>query len=175
MPHLWINKNDEVGWQTLTLGLGSTALDPATLGLRLPGIPPTVPLLQRIVRRDHPEQWALFAPPDRIRINGRLELLGLRLLHDRDRLEVRGLPPFYFSTESLAAVEKFPGSEKTVFCPRCRDAIHAGADAVRCPGCGMWHHQMAGRNCFTYAETCALCSQRSALDGRYRWTPEEVE
>jgi hypothetical protein len=105
-------------------------------------------------------------------VNGLPLRAGLRTLQDRDELRVPGLGPLYFSTERIARIEPLPTEPDALSCPRCRDRIAAGSPAVRCPGCGLWHHQTEDRPCWTYAETCALCPQPTAADAGYRWTPE---
>ena len=54
------------------------------------------------------ERWAVISSPDRrIRINGHSVNSGIRVLHDRDELDVGGLGNVYFSTEMLARVKPF--------------------------------------------------------------------
>lgn len=119
------------------------------------------------------EAWALVVRPGLVRVNGQALWLGLRVLRDRDEVQLPGQGSVFFSTESLAKVEGFPGATKPVFCPRCRDKIETGL-AVKCPACGVWHHQLPDRPCWTYSETCALCPQPSALSTGFQWTPERL-
>jgi hypothetical protein len=81
--------------------------------------------------------------------------------------------PVFFSTEEAACIETFTGTG-SVTCPRCRTAIVPGQPVVRCPDCGVVHHEVADRNCWTYAKTCALCAQLTALDTGLRWSPEAL-
>jgi hypothetical protein len=118
------------------------------------------------------EFWVLVGPPD-VTVNGLPLLAGLRVLRDRDEVCAGGHQVF-FSTERLARVEPFPGAAQPIYCARCKDVIERGADAVRCPDCGLWCHQTADTPCWTYGETCALCPQPTDLDASYRWTPEEL-
>jgi hypothetical protein len=119
------------------------------------------------------ELWVLLAGVKAdVRINGIRLSLGIRCLRDRDEIRVGGTDLYYFSTESLAVAEPFPGSPPNTFCPRCRQAIAPGDAAVKCPACGVWHHKSEDLPCWTYSETCALCSQVTAMDAGYRWTPE---
>jgi hypothetical protein len=105
---------------------------------------------------------------------------GLCVLGDRDEIRMGG-ELRYFSTETLASVEAFPGAERAVFCGRCRQKIEAGTPAVCCPGCGIWYHQDESANlaeserlpCWTYSEKCAFCGHPTALDTVFAWTPEE--
>jgi hypothetical protein len=107
-----------------------------------------------------------------VRINGTLDAMGFRLLKDRDEVWVRGLQPFYFSTERLPQVETFPGGAEPVHCPRCHDPILAGSPAVCCPECHTWHHQRPDRECWTYSDKCFFCPQPTALSNHYRWQPQ---
>jgi len=109
-----------------------------------------------------------------VRVNG-MPIAGLRALHDRDeiRIEAAGRTLF-FSTEKLAGIEPFNGATR-VFCPRCRQEILQTTPSVRCPQCGVWHHEDgADLLCWTYAERCALCPQPTALGSQYQWIPEAL-
>lgn len=119
------------------------------------------------------DTWVLFARQGaRILVNGLRVDLGILVLSDRDEIRLASGQTVYFSTESLAAVVPYPGDARG-FCPRCKNEIEAEEPAVRCPGCGLWHH--AGeRPCWTYSEQCAACAQHTAPDAGYRWTPEEL-
>jgi len=129
-------------------------------------------------------RWALLAAPEAgAMVNGTPLCVGIRVLHDRDELVFRspggsGSRRFYFSVESVARVEPFPGESDATTCPRCRKKFKHGQPAVRCPNpkCGVWHHQMPeeGLPCWTYAQTCAACPQPTATDAGYLWTPEEL-
>ena len=119
---------------------------------------------------DGRESWVLTGTA---RVNGMPLRTGIRVLRDRDELEIGGLCTF-FSTETLALVEPMPRGDKPVFCPRCKQGIEPESAAVRCPQCRVWHHQSDDLPCWTYAEHCTLCDQPTALDAGYRWTPEEL-
>lgn len=130
-----------------------------------------------IVRAPGPraESWVLMAQPGAdVRINGDAAAEGLRVLADRDEIVVRGRR-CYFSTEQLARVVTCPARGTTLQCPRCRQAVEAGTEAVRCPQCGVWHHQSTALPCWTYADTCALCPQPTGLSTGYRWMPDPEE
>jgi len=116
--------------------------------------------------------WILIGPPT-VRVNGSALDAGIRVLRDRDELRTGGSRTF-FSTESLPVIVPFPDSERPTFCPRCKLVIAAGTPAVCCPQFNVWHHQSDEFPCWTYAERCALCDQPTALDGDFRWTPEEL-
>lgn len=119
--------------------------------------------------------WILIASVGaEVSVNGMPLAAGIRVLADRDEIRVPSAGSYYFSTESLARVEEFPASEQTLFCPRCKQEIDKGTAAVRCPGCGVWHHQTEELNCWTYSDVCALCAHATEMNGGFRWTPEEL-
>jgi hypothetical protein len=119
------------------------------------------------------ERWLVMcAARASVRLNGVLLRAGIRVLRDRDELQVDGFGRVYFSTEQLARVEPFAPGERAAVCPRCKQAIAAGSPAVCCPQCGVWYHQSDEFPCWTYAPRCVLCPQPTALDAGYRWTPE---
>ena len=139
------------------------------------------PIVGRVVLRPGPgdsinRHWFLLVPGTQsVRTNGSPVLAGVRRLRDQDELRVRGFRPglFFFSTESLARIQPLPEGSDRVYCARCRQEIAAESPIVKCPSCGMVHHQSEEFNCWTYADTCAMCNQPTALDsGRLRWTPE---
>jgi hypothetical protein len=119
---------------------------------------------------DGRESWVLTGAA---RVNGMPLLTGIRVLRDRDELEIGGLCAF-FSTETLALVEPLPHGDTPVFCPRCKQEIAKQSAAVQCPQCRVWHHQSDDLPCWTYSERCALCDQPTDLSADYRWTPEEL-
>lgn len=120
------------------------------------------------------ETWALLCPPSSdARVNGERVPLGLAILADRDELRITGHPVRFFSTETLAHVEVFPEGAGG-FCPRCKQEITSGSVVVRCPGCGLCHHASDELPCWTYAGTCAGCTQDTAMDAGFTWTPENL-
>ena len=119
--------------------------------------------------------WHLLAPPHReVWLNGLPVLAGVRTLCDRDEIRTDAGDTFFFSTEELAAVTALPAGDATIMCPRCRQQVETGTSAVRCPQCNLWHHQSDTLPCWTYAPTCAMCPQPSALDAGFQWTPTEL-
>lgn len=119
--------------------------------------------------------WMLFAASGaRVLVNGLPVTIGIVVLSDRDEIRVSSEPPLYFSTETLAEVAPFPESGPRGFCPRCRQPIAPGSHAVRCPGCGLYHHASEDLSCWTYSAQCAGCSHDTALDAGFRWTPEDL-
>lgn len=118
------------------------------------------------------EAWVLFGDAT-VRVNGTPLETGIAVLHDRDEVMAGGARVF-FSTERLTTVTIFEGADRAVFCPRCKLEITAGTPVVRCPSCGILHHESADYNCWTYTERCAMCDQPTALDAGYRFTPEAL-
>ena len=116
-----------------------------------------------------------------VQVNATPIQLGIRVLSHRDEIFLTGgasdFPSrFYFSTERLAHVEPFPGTDGSAICGRCKQPIERGDLAVRCPSanCGIWHHQTEHLGCWTYSDHCALCPTPTALDSGFRWTPEDL-
>ncbi len=181
MAHLWIH--DDSGWNASRLiaplfDLGSLrALTEtnATIDDYQPACA-TSAGFARLVQVDAAGVgiWALVASPSfPVRLNGRVPAAGLRVLVDQDEIRVGGSARYFFSTETLASVEPFPGAERAVFCGRCRQQIGTGASAVRCPGCGVWYDESQETPCWSYSPNCAFCETRTALDSGFKWTPEE--
>lgn len=118
------------------------------------------------------EEWALVAPPGAVSVNGEPLALGLRVLRDKDEVSA-GAAQIFYSSERLAVTEPFAGAAAVV-CPRCKQSVNPGDASVRCPGCGVVCHESEEYPCFTYTESCPLCSRASALN-EFAWTPEDVE
>ena len=117
--------------------------------------------------------WALLGGDARLLLNGEPVAVGLALLRHKDELRLDGEAPLYFSMERLAAVEAYAGDDAPR-CPRCQQSIAREELAVRCPGCGVLHHQLVDRPCWTYQPKCALCEQASDLEAGLCWTPEDL-
>lgn len=178
MSLLWVRDADKI-WTASTLMAGRHDLH-LLFAARSPGDSarsverrPAVQL--NSFSNGNTEAWAIMAGPrDEVRINGvALSAVGMRVLADRDEIGCASLGSVFFSTESLAAVVAFAGFERAVYCGRCRQAIKQGAQAVRCPGCGVWYDQSDEFPCFTYSSHCTFCSQSTALDAGYSWVPED--
>ncbi len=170
MAHLWIPQTD--GWAILPLERASLPL----AEVQRAAFADSRGAERVALCRTDPgrEEWHLVtAPGTRVAVNGLPVFAGLRTLLDRDEIRTTGLGRVYFSTERLARVESLPEQSREVSCPRCRQRIEAGALAVRCPGCNLWHHQSEDLPCWTYAATCAMCEQATAEHTGFRWTPEE--
>jgi hypothetical protein len=175
MAHLWTQDQSAGEWVAMPLtdsALVVAAPGAHALHLRPRGEFPNPPAALLRSQLDGRESWVLTGAA---RVNGMPLLTGIRVLRDRDELEIGGLCAF-FSTETLALVQPMPRGDKPVFCPRCKQAIEPKSAAVRCPQCRVWHHQSDDLPCWTYAnaEHCSLCDQPTALDAGYRWTPEEL-
>jgi hypothetical protein len=176
MAHLWV---EDAGGQWAILPLLGDRFDLAALCRVAKGATPGGDLVAptigaSLLRGGDGGQsaWHIVAAPDTdIWLNGLPLRSGFRVLADRDEIQLDCGASCFFSTETLATVAPMPASGKTMICPRCRQAIEPGSDAVRCPRCGLWHHEGPALPCWTYAVTCALCPQPSALDAGFQWTP----
>ena len=116
--------------------------------------------------------WAVvWGRSKKINVNGLRMATGIRVLSHGDEIKVGNNPPLYFSTEVLARIETFEGSEEPVVCPRCKQVIEPGAAIVRCPGCSVIHHETSELNCWTFADKCAMCDYPTGLDEGFQWVP----
>jgi hypothetical protein len=177
VAHLWIASEDK--WSACLLDAAVHALvggrlhrlvDPARLFCETPDAVALLP-----VGRPASDRWALVSGPAvRVRVNGLDARLGIHALVDRDEIRIANGAPLFFSTETLAVVEVLPPSAPRTFCPRCKQAIEADTPAVRCPACGLWHHQAVDLECWTYGPRCAACPCESSLDSGFNWTPEDL-
>ncbi len=124
------------------------------------------------------QPWILLAAGGSgVRVNGRSLELGIRVLRSRDEIFlIRPRRRFFFSTEGLPRVERFPHDLRAASCSRCHHLIHPGSLAVRCPNeeCGVWHHQSADCPCWTEAEQCAICETSTELRAGFRWSPQDL-
>jgi hypothetical protein len=176
MAHLWL-QDDAAGWSAFPLG--SVAVDigskpPRVLNVDSPGDPSRVAMLVPFSSPNAPPEWALLAgPAAAVSANGQPVRTGIHVLSDRDEIRVKGQPSLFFSTERLARAEPFPGADREILCPRCKQEINKGILAVECPSCLVWYHQSEELPCYTYAEKCATCSHGTSLDAGFSWTPEE--
>lgn len=178
MAHLWVRDRTE-SWAVLPLEHDAFALNaesPQPIARRLGDVEARSEVL--LIRTDSGKanSWILIANATAgVSVNGIPLLAGIRVVSDRDQIRMRGAHEFYFSTETLAHIQPFPGGEQTMFCPRCKQEIESGTSAVKCPACGVWHHQADELNCWTYAEVCALCAQPTDMSSGFRWTPDEED
>jgi hypothetical protein len=124
----------------------------------------------------------LLAPGVTARVNGRPVLGGLRVLEHKDEVTF-GRSRLFFSAESTPLVVVFGRDEgaRSPTCPLCRGPVRDGDQAVQCPGCGRWFHQIdaaegrPAKRCWTYVPTCRFCNHPTALDGAAGWRPEEED
>jgi hypothetical protein len=183
MAHLWI-PDDGVPWAALELEECPYDLDhhpPARVSSAdAAGGGERGDDARRVVLAPAPDlpgkHWLLRAGSERRAwVNGVRVDLGLRVLEDRDLVRLDSGRGFYFSTEDLARRQPFPGGAQTGPCPRCKKEIEPGSTAVRCPHCGVWHHQGGDRDCWTYAPQCATCDRRTDLDDAgFQWVPDGI-
>lgn len=165
-------------WRAHELGPGVYRLSGEGPSPCEPGCRPGPGAALLLSSRGRPPVWVLIAAPrSAVLCNGEpLAPLGISVLRDRDEVQIPSVsePParLYFSTEVPARIEAHQG--EAIACPRCKQPIHPGTDAVQCPACGTWHHQIAELPCWTYAERCSLCVQPTDLNGQYLWTPAEL-
>jgi hypothetical protein len=123
------------------------------------------------------ERWVLTVPAGaRVHVNGEPVAIGLRVLVDRDAIQLGGGACVFFTAERPAQIERLAASAERVTCARCGGEIADGAAIVRCPVCRLVHHQTDEMPCWTgYADepfaTCTQCESPAVLDGRLRWTP----
>lgn len=118
----------------------------------------------------------LVCPPARsVRVSGLPLATGVRVLRDRDEITIGGALParrtLFYSSETLARIESFEGSDGPVRCARCKTEIHCGDPIVRCPSCGIAHHQLEEKPCWLSFPTCAMDQQATSFDTGYLWTP----
>lgn len=136
----------------------------------------TIPELRRCWLSGN-ESWFLLVPHGVIAwVNGRQVLSHARLLKDHDSVRCAGTATIFFSAESLAQTDQFPGRDEAVYCPRCTLEVQRGQLACQCPACGLIHHQDPGveLECWSYGDTCAGCNQSTDPEAGYRWSPADA-
>jgi hypothetical protein len=125
---------------------------------------------------DGASKWILYAGPEAsVAVNGMPLALGMRALRDRDEISMGRSCHLIFTSDSIPHVTAFSAAGEPIVCPRCAGRIEPEQLAVRCPQCGVWHHQddSAQRLCWTYGPMCTACgNQATPLDGEVLWTPE---
>ena len=141
--------------------------------LGLPGIALLVLPRQGAVLLARPQAW--------VRVNGEPVLGGMRILEHKDEVLVEDVR-LVFSQESVPVQVTFAAAsgQRLPTCPICRGPIREGMQAVQCPGCGRWFHQLSGdgqpaKPCWTYAPTCRFCNHPTALGGAAGWQPERED
>ena len=121
------------------------------------------------------DRWLLFTGATAaVWVDGAPQSLGIYHLADGQEILVKGAGVVVLTTEKLPRITALPDSGTEVICPRCKTEIDPGTDAVRCPTCGIWHHEREDLPCWTYEHSthCAMCAQATALDGGLRRIPE---
>lgn len=174
MAHLWFRDEEDI-WSAMPLdghAVNVSGRRPQALaeGFRLGK--DSLAVVIRTEAGDSPVWVLLVAADGAAHVNGFAPVAGMRVLQERDEIRVSPSNTLYFSTETLARVEEFPGAERAVYCGRCRQAMEKGQLAVRCPQCGIWYHQTAELPCWTYAPSCGFCPRSTPLDAAFTWVPE---
>jgi hypothetical protein len=177
MSLMWIRVEAD-SWSAHELDNAAYALRPTapTLTRHEPGSRPASDgaLLLPCTSSAASDTFALVVrPAHAARVNGVVLQNGMRMLRDRDSIQLGDRSPVYFSSEQQPTVEPLPESDQPLFCPRCKAVIETGSPAVRCVSCGSWYHQTDDFPCWTYSESC-VCGHPTALDGDYRWCPDEL-
>src|SRR5262245_25832548 len=113
MAHLWIEQQPgEWALFPLESKYHVLALDPLTPVRAMPIFDPVRVgvLLGRFGNGPTGELWILkCASSMNARVNAQPVRLGMRVLKDQDEIVLGGRRQFFFSTETLAHVEAFPG------------------------------------------------------------------
>jgi hypothetical protein len=172
MAHLWL-RSDADGWSAMLLAGHAMDISVHPPRILAEGFRLGEDTRAAVIRGEDPTVWVmLVAAGTAVRVNGFAPVAGVRVLQDRDEIRTTPAGVLFFSTETLACVKEFPGSERAVFCGRCRQAMEKGQMAVRCPRCGIWYHQTDNLPCWAYAPSCGFCPQPTSLDGGFSWIPE---
>ena len=147
MAHIWVYSEPEKLWAVMPMVEGSmlefTGEDKRPLRQSAGGTSSRFPILMSASGLPGEEtSWTLLAQPDaNLWVNGLPLISGIRLLRNQDEICILGCRRFYFSTDSLPQVMAFPGFDRSILCPRCKQEVKKGEPSVRCPSCGVWHHQ----------------------------------
>jgi hypothetical protein len=140
MAHLWVNAGKD-GWALAELDGDAFVLTSETnrpVRFRRPtdGVAPLGQSGAAVLRRSGSgdrERCALLSPPAgrTVAVNGLPLSVGIRVLRDRDEIQMRGEPRMFISMERLARVEPYAGPPHA----RCDTEIQPGRPSVRCPRC----------------------------------------
>lgn len=124
----------------------------------------------------------LVRPGVWVRVNGQPVLGGLCVLGHKDEIllaEMRLI--FSVETTPVVVAYRLADGERPPVCPICRGPIRDGMQAVQCPGCGRWFHQLEAaegrpaKGCWTYAPACRFCSHPTAFGEEVAWRPDREE
>jgi hypothetical protein len=128
-----------------------------------------------------PRQGAVLLARDGawVRVNGEPVLGGMRILEHKDEVLVEDVR-LVFSQETVPVVVRFAAAagQRLPTCPICRGPIRDGMQAVQCPGCGRWFHQLGqpvAKPCWTYAPTCRFCQHPTSVAAGAAWRPDREE
>jgi len=179
MAHLWVRDGEGL-WciaplehRLYSVGIGADGVAELAVGEK-----PDSAVVARHRTGDGRTSWILLAAEDqRVSVNGVSIVAGIRVLQDRDHIQLFGHDTsisFFHSSELIPRVDTFPGSDQQVFCPRCKRVINPGTPAVTCPGCGVWYHQSDEYPCWTYSDICATCPQKTDLEAAFEFSPEDL-
>ena len=179
MPHLWIRDTDGL-WciapleqELYSIGIGRNGVVELVIGNK-----DNYTIIARHQTGQARAAWILMVAPERtVRINGAPMPAGIRVLQDRDHVQLheRSIAvSLFYSSELIPRPDVFPGTAQPCFCPRCKQAIEANTPAVRCPGCAVWYHQSDEYPCWTYSASCALCPQKTDLEAGFAFSPEDL-
>jgi hypothetical protein len=135
----------------------------------------SIPPIQLHFSEETGNSWYLLASSNAaVSINTVVVRNGIRVLHDKDLIRW-GDQQFYFTTDGPLLPAPFPGSGAPCLCPRCKTEILPGRLAIHCH-CGIWVHEDASiaKPCFSYGETCPVCSQRTDQAAAFSFNPQEL-
>jgi hypothetical protein len=128
-----------------------------------------------------PRQGAVMLVRDGVwvRVNGEPVLGGMRILEHTDEVLIEDVR-LVFSQETTPVQVSFQATagQRAPTCPICRGPIRDGMQAVQCPGCGRWFHQIDGppaKPCWTYAPTCRFCQHPTSFAAEAAWRPDREE
>ena len=103
----------------------------------------------------------------RVRVNGQPALL-IKVLSDRDEVELPDRVPHYVTVDAVVEVVPFPAGGRLTRCARCGSPLQAGDPSVVCPRCHVTCHQMPDLPCWSHSDTCPACLQPTV---GFAWQP----
>ena len=174
-------RDDAKDWQVIALSNACVELRSSNPVSRATpqAADPARPVLLRLSEPPRDERWTLLcAPVGQVQVNGAPVPTGIRLLADRDSIDLGNGHTLFFSAEKIAEIVPFPNDVPDACCARCKLPIEPGSPAVRCPAseCRVWHHASEEKThcCWTYADTCALCGHPTDMDAGLQWSPADL-
>ena len=170
MAHFWIYEQ-LTGWAILPLESKVLLSPDPAQPVRAPDW--SGPALGSVHPGTGSGEWTLLCR-DFVRVNGEEVALGIRVLADRDEI-VTPAGRFFFSTETLATVVAFPGTERPCMCPRCKREISVGALGICCPTCSTWYHENSDDGlCYSYGP-CLVDQLDPANAASFRFDPNDFD